>query len=70
MDHIKGTDELWDAYQGCQDAPDLVVYEPLSRVEVQEVFREDGEISAVCSAPIFAVPWMLIRKTHDTCLCH
>ena len=39
-----------------EDAPDLLVYVPLSRAEVQEVFREGGEISAVCSDPISAVP--------------
>ena len=56
MNLIRGTDEFWDAYQKCQDDPDLVVYVPLSRAEVQEVFREGGEISAVCSDPISAVP--------------
>lgn len=56
MDLIRGTDEFWDAYQKCQDDPDLVVYVPLSRAEVQEVFREGGGISAVCSDPISAVP--------------
>ena len=56
MNLIRGTDEFWDAYQKCQDDPELVVYVPLSRAEVQEVFREGGEISAVCSDPISAVP--------------
>jgi len=56
MNLIQTTDQFLDAYQQCQDDPDLVVYSPLSRAEVQEVFREGGEISAVCSDPISAVP--------------
>ena len=54
--NYRGTDEFWAAYQKFQNDPYLVVYVPLSRAEVQEVFREGGEISAVCSDPISAVP--------------
>ena len=55
MNLIRDTDEFWDAYQECQDDPDLVVYVPLSRAEVQKVFQE-VEKSAVCSDHISAVP--------------
>ena len=39
-----------------EDAPDLLVYVPLSRSEVQQVFREGGKISDICADPTYAMP--------------
>ena len=69
MNLIRGTDEYWDAYQKCQDDPDLVVYVPLSRAEVQEVFGRVEKSLPFALTPSLPFPLMLMRKTHDTCLC-
>ena len=67
--NYRGPDEFWAAYQKFQNDPYLVVYVPLSRAEVQEVFREGGKSLPFALPPSLQCPSMFMRKPHYTCLC-